>query len=259
MAYERDKVKWSHDETVIALGLYCQLPFKNVNKATPEVVAVSRLMKRKPASLSMKIGNIGRLDPMLAVRGITGLKHGAKMEQLVWDEYANRPDELAAKYHELLAALKGGSGLEEDQLIKTPPGLEGARLMHYRVNQSFFRKTVMAAYANTCCITGMNDPRLLIASHIKPWSKCDTGEERTNVENGLCLNALHDKAFDKGLITLDDDMRIVNSRSLRDAMTVNLYEEYFSRYEGIQINMPSRCRPSVPFLEYHRNHIFQGV
>ena len=79
--------KWTHDETVIALGLYFQIPFGKINQTTPEVVRIARLMGREPASLSMKMGNIGRLDPTLAQRGVTGLKNGAKMEEEVWNEY----------------------------------------------------------------------------------------------------------------------------------------------------------------------------
>lgn len=248
--------KWTHDETVIALGLYFQIPFGKINKSTPEVVKVAKLMGREPASLSMKMGNIGRLDPTLAKRGISGLVNGAKMEEEVWNEYVGRREELAVKYHELLLGLNGGAVVTDDQLIKTPPGLVGEHLAHYRINQSFFRESVISAYDGACCITGINDRRLLIASHIKPWAKCENGEERTNAQNGLCLNALHDAAFDKGLITLDDDLRVVNSKSLHDALSAEVYTDYFAHYEGARIHLPTRCTPSPDFLDFHRTHIF---
>lgn len=248
--------KWTHDETVIALGLYFQIPFGKINQTTPEVVRIARLMEREPASLSMKMGNIGRLDPTLAQRGVTGLKNGAKMEVEVWNEYAGRREELAEIYSELLLKLQGHLPLEDDQQIKTPPGLVGQRLMHYRINQTFFRQSVISAYDYACCITGINDPRLLIASHIKPWVRCETGEERTSAENGLCLNPLHDRAFDKGLITLDDNLRVVHSPSLRDALTHESYAEHFAKFEGMQIRLPVRARPAHAFLDYHRNNIF---
>lgn len=248
--------KWTHDETVIALGLYFQIPFGKINKSTPEIIRVAKLMGRRPAALSMKMGNIGRLDPTLARRGVLGLVNGAKMEEEVWNEYAGKPEELAAKYHELLLELKDAPVETDDQLIKTPPGLVEEHLAHYRINQSFFREAVMSAYDYMCCITGINDRRLLIASHIKPWAKCMTGSERTNVQNGLCLNALHDRAFDKGLITLDESLKVVNSSYLKDALTSQVYEDYFRRYEGVEISLPMRSRPAEIFLSYHREQIF---
>ncbi len=256
MSITRYGTKWTHDETVIALGLYFQIPFGKINQRTPEVVRIASLMGREPASLSMKMGNIGRLDPTLAVRGVTGLKNGAKMEEEVWNEYVGRREELAVKYRELILGLKGHVVESDDTLIKTHPGLDGERLAHYRINQTFFRESVMSAYDNACCITGIDDARLLIASHIKPWVKCSTGEERTNAQNGLCLNSLHDRAFDKGLITLDDDLRVVNSTSLKDALSDEVFNDYFSKFEGVQIRLPSRCRPDESFLAYHRDNIF---
>jgi len=248
--------KWTHDETVIALGLYFQIPFGKINQTTPEVVRIARLMGREPASLSMKMGNIGRLDPTLAQRGVTGLKNGAKMEEEVWNEYAGRREELAEVYSELLLRLQGHLPLEDDQQIKTPPGLDGVHLQHYRINQTFFRQSVISAYDYACCITGIDAPRLLIASHIKPWAQCETGEERTSAENGLCLNPLHDRAFDKGLITLDEDLRVVHSPSLRDALSCQSYADHFAQYEGVQIRLPARARPAKQFLEYHQNSVF---
>lgn len=65
---------WSHDESVLALGLYFQMPFLKIRSTAPEIVKVAKLMGRMPASLSMKMDNFGRFDPSLSVRGITGLK-----------------------------------------------------------------------------------------------------------------------------------------------------------------------------------------
>ena len=183
---------WSHDEVVLALGLYFQMPFGKIHSRSFEVRRLAKLMNRSPASLSMKMCNFGRLDPSLAKRGVSGLKNGAKMDQTVWDEYVGRRDELATRYHELLLKLKGDENFDDDVAIKTPQGLDGVRLAHYRINQSFFRRSVLSAYDNACCITGLTGVKLLIASHIKPWSKCIDGNERTDTANGLCLNSLHD-------------------------------------------------------------------
>ena len=248
--------KWAHDEAVLALGLYFQMPFAKIRSSAPEIVKLARLMGRSSASLSMKMDNFGRLDPSLAVKGISGLKNGSKLDKQVWDEFVDRREELSELYHELISKLKGGDALVDDDMIKVPPGMDAVRLSHYRINQSFFRKSVLSAYNYTCCITGLEDVRLLIASHIKPWAACDNGNERTDTTNGLCLNALHDRAFDKGLITLDEEMRVVVSKALKHAVSRAVFNDYFIRYEGKKIVAPERGRPSEEFLAYHRGKIF---
>ena len=113
------------------------------------------------------------------------------MDEIVWNEFVDRREALAAEYDRIRTRLEGRSPvLADDDLIKTPPGLEGVHLVKYRKNQSFFRESVLSAYNGECCITGINDSRLLVASHIRPWAKCDNGEDRTRTENGLCLSAL---------------------------------------------------------------------
>jgi len=144
----------------------------------------------------------------------------------------------------------------EDDLIKTPPGLDGVHLVKYRKNQSFFRQSVLSAYDGACCITGINDSRLLVASHIRPWAKCENGEDRTKTENGLCLSALYDKAFDKGLFTIDDQLRIKLSPSLKDHLVRESYDKHFASLDNLQITLPSRGKPAAEFLEYHNNYVF---
>lgn len=65
-------------------------------------------------------------------------------------------------------------------------------------------------------MTGISISELLIASHIKPWKVSNNEDEKTNPRNGLCLNALHDKAFDRGLITIDKNYKIIVSSKLKE-------------------------------------------
>lgn len=250
--------KWTRDETILALGLYFQIPFAKISSRNLEVRELARLMKRSPASLSMKMDNLGRFDPTLARQGISGLKNGSKGEREIWDEFVGRRDALSEMYSALRAKLTGHDSVEDDVTIKTPQGLDGVRLSKYRINQSFFRASVLSAYDNKCCITGIAIPKLLVASHIKPWSECTDGNERTDTQNGLCLNSLHDRAFDKGLFTLDNDCRIVLSAVLKSALPREVYAEQFLRYDGFQISLPDRGRPREEFLDYHRMHVFVG-
>jgi putative restriction endonuclease len=112
-------------------------------------------------------------------------------------------------------------------------GIEKQRLVKTRVNQYRFRKLVLSNYTETCCITGIRQPDLLIASHITSWSKYENN--RLNPMNGLCLNALHDRAFDKGLITvMADNYTIKVSTKLRSKDRDSISEDYFLKYDGKQ-------------------------
>ena len=249
------RVNWSHDETVVALGLYFRVTFSKVNMHHPEIVRVAGMLGRTPSAMAMKVVNIARCDPTLKAKGISGLKNGAKVESEVWAEYDGQFEKLSEDYNRILDG-KISSVVETDEDLKIPAGLDKITTTKVRVNQSFFRNAVLSAYETTCCITGINDVRLLIASHIQPWAKCANGNDRTTPENGLCLNTLHDKAFDRGLLTLDGDFKVVLSSSLKAALTHDAYDRYFAGYEGKIIKLPLHHRPRKEFLEYHNNYVF---
>lgn len=259
----RDGEKWTRDETILALDLYMRMNWGSIHYYEEPVKALAKKLGRSPSSLAMKMVNLGRLDPSLAERGVGGLAHGAKGEIAVWNEFADRIDRLEEERTRILTQLEGEIAIAEtitddDVTLKIPPGIEKERLQKVRCNQSYFRSLVLSSYDTKCCITGINDRRLLIASHIKPWSDSSVENERVSPANGLCLAALHDKAFDRGLITLDNDLRVVVSRSLRDAVTHDVFYDQFGRYEGRQITLPRHFIPSREFVEYHNQHVFLG-
>ena len=99
-----------------------------------------------------------------------------------------------------------------DDSFELAQGKEALRLSKVRVNQGFFRTAVLSAYNNQCAITRIANVELLNTSHIIPWRVDSTN--RLNPGNGICLNALHDRAFDRGLITIDDDYRVVVSDTI---------------------------------------------
>ncbi|MDQ2976730.1 MAG: HNH endonuclease [Acidobacteriota bacterium] len=125
-----------------------------------------------------------------------------------------------------------------------------------RRGQQFFRQTVLNSYGVRCCISGINVPRLLVASHIKPWR--DFPKDRLDPRNGLCLSSLHDAAFDAGLITLDKDLNIVLSKRLRRYFPQETLEQNFVPFEGNPISLPEKlAEPSRKHLRYHREKIFK--
>jgi putative restriction endonuclease len=244
---------WTRDELILAINLYCKLPFGKMHKATPEIIKFAELIGRTPSSIALKLGNFASFDPTLKERGIKGASNASKLDKQIWDEFYNNWDSALIESEKLLAHAKHTTieklnKIEIDDLPKE--GKEKERLIKVRVNQSIFRTMILATYNNKCCITGIDNTDLLIASHIVPWSKDE--KNRLNPMNGLCLNALHDRAFDKGLITISaDDYTIRVSSKLKKKDIAVSIEHNFINLEGEIILLPDKFRPSKEFLKIH--------
>ncbi len=118
-----------------------------------------------------------------------------------------------------------------------------------RKHQSLFRATILSSYDYSCCLTGINLPELLIASHINPWAT--DKKNRLNPHNGLCLNLLHDKAFDSFLITFDDQFKTVVSDRMKKS-NKNSELNFILETEGKQIKLPKKFKPSLEFIRMHQ-------
>ncbi len=178
----------------ITFNLYCKIPFSKTVKTNPKVIEVANLIGRTPSSVAFKLGNFGSFDSELKKRGIVGLTNAGKLDKEIWDEFNTNWDNLAYE-SELLISKKLDREIEKDvqiEISNIPTGKEKERLVRTRVNQSFFRASILSLYNQKCCITGLSIPDLLIASHVIPWSKDE--KNRLNPRNGLCLNAMHDRA-----------------------------------------------------------------
>lgn len=248
-----ERRKWTRDEEIIVLKLYCEIPFKNSSKSHPKVIEVAKLINRSPSSVNMKIGNFGSFDSNLRKKGIVGLSNASKLDEEIWHEFNNNWNKLTYESEQIIKKL--GNTVDEHDIIILP-GRERMTTVKQRANQNFFRNTVLSSYNNCCCITGLSTTGLLIASHIKPWSVSDDSE-KTNPTNGLCLNALHDAAFDKGYITIDIDYRIRISDDISDVVNGITIEKYFKDYDKMQIVLPDRFLPNKVYLQYHNDVIFE--
>lgn len=250
---------WSMEETIVAFYVYCIIPFASSSKTNPTIIHYANLLSRTPSALNMKIGNIGRLDPELKKKNITGLTHGAKMEELVWDRFFDDKEKLVYEAEKIIEKLS--NNLIEDNYLhsneKDYSSKDKTRLVKTRIGQSFFRSSVLSAYNNTCAITGLNINEFLVASHIKPWVIDESN--RLNPHNGICLNSIHDKAFDLGLITIDKNFRVVTSSKLKEHYTNEFVDDVFKKYENTGILIPNKFHPSKEFLQYHNDAIFKGV
>jgi predicted restriction endonuclease len=122
--------------------------------------------------------------------------------------------------------------------------------------QGFFRAAVLTSYNHRCALTGLDLPELLTASHIIPWS--ESVERRADPRNGICLNSLFDRAFDRGLFTFDDDLRVVVSPRLRQATSNARLPCSLDDLEGSRLKLPDRFPPDREAVRYHREMVFQA-
>jgi len=262
---------WTHDELMLAMNLYCKLPFGQLRHGNPLIVEVAQKLGRTPSSLSMKLCNLASLDPYHQARGIKGLSGASRADRQAWEEFTANWEKSGVTSEEQLQSLLGqaeavepvaapGKSKSQRQSvfklpITEPSGpTEKVVTVKTRLGQQFFRQSVLASYNSCCCITGNPVPELLIASHILPWGKYP--EQRLNPRNGLCLAQTQDAAFDKGLITLDEDYRLVLSPYLREYLPNDSLTRNFLDYEGKQIVMPEKFPPDAEFMQKHREEVF---
>jgi putative restriction endonuclease len=248
---------WTREELILAINLYCKLPFGRLHSSNPEIIKLASLLNRTPGAVAYKLVNFASLDPSLQARGIKGASNTSKLDSEIWDEFFNHWDTLPYESEKLRAKLEHKTveilnHIPEDELPKE--GKVRDQVVKARVNQSFFRSTVLAAYNNTCCITGINHAEFLIAGHISPWSMDD--KNRLNPRNGIAINALHDKAFELGYITITPDFLIKVSPTILKTDYKKFFE-YFGKYENKKIILPSRFLPDIVFLKYHNDYRFK--
>ena len=220
-------------------------------------------MGRSASSLAMKLCNFAVLDPVQRARGIRGLPGVTKQDKVMWNEFQSNLSALGTQSEQLLHDLfthdeaKEVDFLARDKVrLVAPSGpTEIQATVKARRGQQFFRQAVLTAYDIRCCISGINVPRLLVASHIKPWGKFPS--DRLNPQNGLCLSTLHDAAFDAGLIALDEKLNVLLSKRLRSFFPQPTLEQNFVQFEGKPIRLPEKlAEPDANFLQFHREEIF---
>ena len=254
-------IRWTKDQLKLAFHLYCQLPFGRLHSRNPEIVDLATVIGRTPSAVAMKLVNFASLDPAVTSTGRAGLGNASNADREVWKEFHADWEGLTTECALLNARLRIGSGrrkyesLEESDLeeLEDFSGETRQVLTNQRIKQHFFRRAVLSSYQWRCCMSGLTEPRLLVASHIVPWSKDKAN--RLNPRNGLCLSALHDKAFDSGLVTLSDDFRIILSKELSRNDEPFVRDVLFP-LKGRSIDLPQRFLPDRGFLERHRRDVF---
>jgi len=132
-----------------------------------------------------------------------------------------------------------------------PRSTEAERVVVQRVGQNLFRAALLDYWQGRCCVTGLDIPELLRASHIKPWADCDTDDERLDVFNGLLLTPSLDALFDAGWVTFREDgtIRLSPMLSPRGKAMLGVTEEMSVEH----------LRPEhLPYLDFHRRQVFRS-
>ncbi|MEN2486166.1 HNH endonuclease [Flavobacterium sp. B11] len=249
---------WTREELIVAFNLYLTIEFGKSHSRNPDVKRLAEIIGRTPGAISRRLGNFASIDPFHQQRGVKGLDHGKRQVQPIWDEFFENKEGLLFQSEEILAQKENTSlrskykDILED--LKDLKGETVLREVKTRVNQCVFRKIVLTNYSYKCAITGIDIPELLHASHIIPWSTSE--EHRLSPENGICFSALYDKAFDKGLIGINTDLKIIFSETLKKKKKTEYFEKYFASIENQEILKAKKYLPRKEFLEHHLDTIF---
>lgn len=262
---------WTQDEIIVALCLYYKLASGTFSGTREQAIdGVASILGRSHASVEFKLSNLSACDDTSKITGLTNIN---KYDKIIFDKYFLHIDQLFKDGSNIIKNSSQSFDRSKNVLTEDNPymednydssdklnqtdanysGEETIRLVKTREKQWAFRTKLLSTYEHRCCISGISQPELLIASHIIPWA--DNKEKRLDPSNGLLLNALLDRAFDKGLITFDaTDLSLKISDRLKDAKSL----DYLNQYRGAVLTKPrnERATPSKENLEYHNDIIF---
>lgn len=244
---------WQRNEQMLALELYCRTPFGRISHRNLEIIALASKLGRTASSVSLKMANFSALDPTVQQKGMGNY---SKSDAVIWEEFFDDPtaflDNVALYAANVTPQVDDNREFStdfEESLSEFREGTNVPVVTTRRKHQDFFRKTLLTAYGGKCGVTQIDQTQLLIASHIKPWAEDE--RNRLNPRNGILLNALHDRAFDSGLISFEDNLDIMISPQLQ------LHEMARPFFEEKNLTAPEKFGPDPVFLAYHREHCFQ--
>lgn len=245
---------WTRQQTLAALHIYFQLPFGQLHQRNPLIKQLAGWIGRTPSAVALKLVNLASLDPQIVASGRVGMGNASNLDKQIWEELNSNWDAVATdaalayeRFGSDHGVLPGADVI--DEVSEIAEGKTNTATVKVRVNQARFRRAVLASYNARCCISGLAVPRLLIASHIVPWS--EDHKNRMNPRNGLCLSALHDKAYDRGLITVLPNFTIRVSPELRSVQADEFTKTAIAAFDGRAIQLPERFKPDEAFLTAH--------
>lgn len=264
---------WSIEETTLALSLYVVTPYSRIRADNPQIMALAKLIGRRPGAVSFKLANLASFDGKAKGKGFD---HTSKNDSLVWNHYFDgRELSLPSLMDDAVTIAKklpnpdlsltdwldpqsneaplSPSLLSQEtltDLLVTPEFSDEIKVIRtQRRSQGIFRQAVLANFNGACAVTGCCIPSLIEAAHILPWA--DHPCERLKLSNGLALNPFLHAAYDDNLLGIDADGKIFvsdallsnkggNEKMLRHLREINGTEVDFSKL---------RVQPNKDYLD----------
>jgi putative restriction endonuclease len=245
---------WTESEIAEAIDLYLRTPFGRIHSRNPKIVELAQRLNRTPGSIALKLTNLASIDESLDRKGMSNY---SKLDKAVWDRFWGALSAEAARLpqsfeHDRIASVaEPAQARYEVDDSRDYVGWVVPRIVNTRQGQQYFRQMVLASYASRCAITGIREPELLVAGHIRSWAADPAN--RLNPRNGICLNRLHDRAFEGGMIAVSADWRILYSRHL----STDTRGKMESLHDTGLFRLPERFRPDPAFFEEHRDTRFE--
>ena len=227
---------WTEVEIRKALALYLRTAFGRLHNRNPDIVALAAEIGRTASSVALKLVNLAALDDSLPRKGMA---NASATDRKVWQAFLRNPESLLDKISYVIPDpnyLDFADGTGTNLMVQSTR----------RVGQNLFRDAILTSYKGRCALTGIDDQRLLNASHIVGWS--EDLDHRMNLRNGICLGALHDRAFDRHLIAFADDWRLLVRKDVPDAARVAL-----TQGAETHLQMPERFLPDPDLIARHRS------
>lgn len=242
-----ERRNWSESEVRHALALYLLTDFGRIHSGNPDIISLASQIGRSANAVALKLANLAALDTSLPQKGMA---HASATDRRVWDEFLYDPSGvLDAHSQQSQPSLQLGLAEAPAEFIHQVAGERRVETTQ-RIGQDFFRKMILTSYRQRCALTGIEDIRLLNASHIAAWK--EDVENRLNPANGICLNALHDRAFDRHLITFDEDYAMKIAPHVPEVARREL-----ERVDSSRLELPVRFLPDQALLEKHRRTFFE--
>lgn len=248
---------WSQDELLVAFRLYCRTPFGKLHQHNPDIIELAQLLGRTPSAVAMKSCNFASLDPIQRNRNIFALGNVSRADRELWESFEKDAESVATAAEAAYTRLSGSESAISMPELEQPEGpTEIERQVRVRRVQGFFRAAVLTSYNYRCALSDIAVSELLTASHIIPWS--ENPERRADPRNGIALNALYDRAFDRGLISFDTSWQLIVSPRLKTGNPPIIQRQTLLDMEGQALRMPERFTPDPEAMAYHREHLFKN-
>ena len=214
----------------------------------------------------MKCCNFASLDPAERARGVRGLSGASDADGEVFNRYAHDVEALDDARSAVMERLAlpvpdeaaGAAPIDLDRLVERLSGPAGAgestAVRRVRRLQSLFRQIVLVSYDSACAVCDLAVPDLLDAAHITPWGR--EAARRLDPANGIAMCVLHHRAFDRGLISVAADNRVVLADELRREDATPVHRVALLGIEGRAVRPPRRFTPAADAFDFHRANVF---